>query len=48
MAWFLNFMRWRIGLKSPAWPALYTERHRSGCRVVPLIAGWRITIRKRA
>lgn len=35
-----------IALKSPRWPALFSERNRRDVRVIPLGFGWRITLRK--
>lgn len=35
-----------IALKSSDFPALFSERNRIGVRVIPLIRGWRITVRK--
>lgn len=33
-------------LKSPRYPALFSERNRLNMRVIPLGFGWRITSRK--
>ena len=42
----VNLFGMRIMLKSPKWPALFSERNRMGVRVLPLGKGWRVTVRR--
>jgi hypothetical protein len=47
-AFFINIGRSRYGLKSPGYPVLFSERYRRSCRVIPLLFGWRVTVRRRS
>jgi hypothetical protein len=37
--------RYWVLLQSPSMPALFTERNRVKCRVMPLGFGWRVVVR---
>lgn len=42
----LRFARFYASLAGPAHRPLWSERNRRGVSVLPLIAGWRIRLRK--
>lgn len=45
-AWYCRIGRLNFSLKAPEFPVLFSERHRLGVRVLPLLRGWRINVRR--
>lgn len=45
-AWFARIAGHVIAIKGPRYPRLFMERSRRTMRVIPLVRGWRITIRR--